>query len=216
MESNKLQDIRKQYQLASINESECNDDAILQFEAWIEQAIKAEVREATAMMLATVDSDNRPHARIVLLKGIKERQLVFYTNYESDKGQQLLANPAVALTFFWPQLERQIRVEGTVSRLDSESSTQYFRSRPRASQLSAWASPQSKVVSSQKELATKREMKKEEFANTEELPLPPFWGGYLVAPHSIEFWQGRPNRLHDRIKYSANANGNWEIKRLAP
>ncbi len=214
--SNKLEDIRKQYQLASFSESDCKSDAIVQFEEWIGQAISAEVREATAMLLATVDSDHKPHARVVLLKGIKEGKFVFYTNYQSDKGQQLLANPAVALTFFWPQLERQIRIEGSVTKLDAESSAQYFQSRPRESQLSAWASPQSNVVSSQEELAAKREAKREEFTQEEVLPLPPFWGGYLVTPQSIEFWQGRPNRLHDRIKYSMSDTGDWKIHRLAP
>jgi len=216
MNSNKLEDIRKQYQMASLSESECGDDAIAQFEQWIEQAITAEVREATAMLLSTVDADHRPHARVVLLKGIQDGQFIFYTNYQSDKGQQLLANPAVALTFFWPQLERQVRIEGTVTKLDTQTSADYFRSRPRESQLSAWASPQSQVVNSQEELAANREAKRKEFAGSEELPLPPFWGGFLVAPQSIEFWQGRPNRLHDRIKYTANDKGIWKIKRLAP
>jgi len=216
MESKNLSDIRKQYQLASFSEEDCNTNAIEQFQIWIDQAISSEVREATAMLMATVDSEHRPHARVILLKGINDGQFAFYTNYESDKGQQLLANPAVALTFFWPQLERQIRIEGDVSKMDVESSQLYFKSRPRESQLSAWASPQSQTVSSYEELIEKREEIRSQFEGKEELPLPSFWGGYLVKPQSIEFWQGRPNRLHDRIKYSMNAQGTWDIKRLAP
>ncbi len=210
-----LADIRKQYQMAELNLSDCNDDPIIQFKAWMDEAISAEVREATSMILATIDAEGLPHGRVVLLKDIVEGQFVFYTNYESDKGQQMSANPAVALTFFWPQLERQIRIEGSVSRQDKAESERYFQSRPRDSQLSAWASPQSNVVSSKADLIKLRAEVSAKFEGLEKLPLPPNWGGYQVNPSSIEFWQGRPSRYHDRIKYQLKDNG-WTITRLAP
>ena len=210
-----LADIRKQYQMAELNLSDCNADPIVQFKAWMDEAIKAEVREATSMILSTIDANGLPHGRVVLLKDITEGQFVFYTNYESDKGQQMTANPVVALTFFWPQLERQIRIEGSVLRQDKASSERYFQSRPRDSQLSAWASPQSTEVTSKSDLIALKANIVSKFEGVDKLPLPPNWGGYQVNPSSIEFWQGRPSRYHDRIKYQLN-DGAWLMNRLAP
>ena len=210
-----LADIRKQYQMAELNLSDCNADPIVQFKAWMDEAIKAEVREATSMILSTIDANGLPHGRVVLLKDITEGQFVFYSNYESDKGQQMAANPVVALTFFWPQLERQIRIEGSVLRQDKASSERYFQSRPRDSQLSAWASPQSTEVTSKSDLIALKANIVSKFEGVDKLPLPPNWGGYQVNPSSIEFWQGRPSRYHDRIKYQLK-EGAWLMNRLAP
>jgi pyridoxamine 5'-phosphate oxidase len=177
--------------------------------------MKAEVLEANAMTLATVDSNNKPSARIVLLKGVENSKFIFFTNYQSDKGKELDHNPACALTFFWPELERQIRVEGTASRVDAIRSEMYFQSRPRGSQIGAWASPQSSIIDN-REILEERVLKLEErFRGQTVLPKPQQWGGYEIDPVLIEFWQGRPSRLHDRIQYT-RIEGEWKRNRLAP
>lgn len=210
-----LADIRKQYQMAELNREDCLLDPISQFKVWMDEAIKAEVREATAMTLSTVDGHHKPHSRVVLLKDIIDGMFVFYSNYESHKAKDMIDNPSVSLSFFWPQLERQIRIEGVVAMQDRVSSEQYFQSRPRGSQLSAWASPQSSIVNSKDEMIKLRKQAEAKFDGQEVLEIPPFWGGFLVKPTSIEFWQGRPSRFHDRIKYLLE-DDLWEIVRLAP
>jgi pyridoxamine 5'-phosphate oxidase len=210
-----LADLRKEYSRAALDVSTTHDDPIKQFELWFQEAMKAEVLEANAMTLATVDSNNKPSARIVLLKGVENSKFIFFTNYQSDKGKELDHNPACALTFFWPELERQIRVEGTASRVDAIRSEMYFQSRPRGSQIGAWASPQSSIIDN-REILEERVLKLEErFRGQTVLPKPQQWGGYEIDPVLIEFWQGRPSRLHDRIQYT-RIEGEWKRNRLAP
>jgi pyridoxamine 5'-phosphate oxidase len=167
------------------------------------------------MCLATVSPDGRPSQRIVLLKGVEENKFLFYTNYQSKKGSQLEMNPVCALTFFWPELERQVRIEGTVERVSTEKSTEYFQSRPRGSQLGAWASPQSSAIKDRSLLEQRLLDMEKKFADVPVVPKPQQWGGYAVTPFLIEFWQGRPNRLHDRIEF-VKADAGWSINRLAP
>ena len=178
-------------------------------------ALAADIRDANAMTLATATPDGRPSARIVLMKGFDERGFIFFTNYLSEKGKQLEANPYAALVFYWAQLERQVRISGAVEQTSREDSAAYFHSRPVGSQLSAWASKQSQVVDARQILDSRLEQMKERFYKGEIL-LPPHWGGYRVNPDTIEFWQGRPNRLHDRFRYLRQAEGAWKIDRLAP
>ncbi len=210
-----LADIRKEYAKAQLDEQSVDKNPLVQFKRWMDEALAAQLPEPTAMNLATVTPDGRPSARTVLLKGMAQGQFQFYTNYQSQKGIELANNPACALTFFWPELERQVRIEGLAQRLEAAASEAYFQSRPRSSQIGAWASPQSAVIS-HRDLLEKRVAEIEKrFANTAVLPKPQQWGGYGVVPHEIEFWQGRPSRLHDRLVYYWVDNG-WQIKRLAP
>jgi pyridoxamine 5'-phosphate oxidase len=209
-----IADLRKDYKLASLDEADAARDSIVQFEKWLNDAIKAELPEPTAMTLATVSGENRPAARIVLLKAVDARGFAFFTNYDSHKGQELAATPYAALVFHWVELERQVRIEGRVEKVSIEESTEYFNKRPPLSRIGAWASPQSQVIPD-------RAWLEQEFATTNErfkenVPLPPFWGGYRVIPESIEFWQGRRSRLHDRLLYRADERGDWTIARLAP
>lgn len=211
---NDIASIRKEYSKASLDESTVSQNPLLQFDAWFKEAITAQVPEPNAMNLATAN-DGRPSSRIVLLKGVENGKFVFYTNYQSDKGRELDENPACALTFFWPELERQIRIEGVASRIDAKRSEEYFQSRPRGSQISAWASPQSSVIDKRMLLEERAKQLEEKFKGQEKLPRPHQWGGYEIDPLLIEFWQGRPNRLHDRILFTKVDNG-WKINRLAP
>lgn len=206
--------LRKEYMREELTESTVAENPLDQFRAWFEEALHADLPEPTAMTLATADADGVPSARTVLLKGYGEYGFVWYTNYSSRKGQSLEQNPRAALLFFWPELERQIRVAGGVSKLSHQESELYFHSRPRESQLGAWASHQSSVVASRSELEESYAAVQRRFADGV-IPLPPTWGGYRLVPESIEFWQGRPSRMHDRIRYRSQG-GIWIIERLAP
>lgn len=206
--------LRKEYMREELTESTVAGNPLDQFRAWFEEALHADLPEPTAMTLATADADGVPSARTVLLKGYGEYGFVWYTNYSSRKGQSLEQNPRAALLFFWPELERQIRVAGGVSKLSHQESELYFHSRPRESQLGAWASHQSSVVASRSELEESYAAVQRRFADGV-IPLPPTWGGYRLVPESIEFWQGRPSRMHDRIYYRSQG-GIWIIERLAP
>lgn len=209
-----IADLRRDYRSHVLVESEAAADPLIQFRQWFDEAIRAELLEPNAMTLATVAPDGSPAARIVLLKGLDDTGFVFFTNYESAKGRQLTHQPRACLLFFWGELERQVRITGQVERLPEEESLAYFRSRPRGSQLGAWASPQSRVIASRDELDTQLAQLEAHYADAD-IPLPPFWGGYRVIPAAVEFWQGRPSRLHDRLLYS-RAEGEWTRVRLAP
>lgn len=212
-----IANIRTNYSRQELTEDTVALHPLEQFRVWLEEAIRADVPEPTAMVLATADAAGIPSARVILLKGIQEDGFVFFTNYLSHKGQDLAINPAVALTFFWAELERQVRVEGYASKVTATESDTYFRSRPFGSQIGAWASPQSKPVVNRRELEEANQAFMQKFAGTENIPRPDHWGGYLVVPRLIEFWQGRPNRLHDRIVYSrVNERAVWQLGRLAP
>jgi pyridoxamine 5'-phosphate oxidase len=209
-----IADIRKDYKLQSLNESDVTTPFEL-FSKWWSEAISAQIDEVNAMTLATASNDGVPSARIVLLKGFDERGFVFFTNYNSFKGRQLEENPRAGLVFFWKELERQVRVTGIVSRTTEEESDNYFNSRPEGSKLGAWASPQSQVIESRKWLEENERQFREQFAG---IPVkrPAHWGGFRVTPVSFEFWQGRSSRLHDRIQFELLSEGVWQLQRLAP
>jgi pyridoxamine 5'-phosphate oxidase len=209
-----IADIRKDYKLRSLSELDVAASPIDQFTTWWNEAIASNIDEVNAMSLATADASGQPHARIVLLKGMSENGFEFFTNYESNKGKEMAANSKVALVFFWKELERQIRIEGTVSKLSEAQSNQYFFSRPVESRIGAWSSPQSSVIKD-REVLDKNVLQITATFEGKEITRPPFWGGYIVQPESIEFWQGRSSRLHDRIAYFLE-NNTWSIKRLAP
>jgi pyridoxamine 5'-phosphate oxidase len=207
--------LRREVPESQLEESDVAPNPIDQFGAWMQEAIDAGLTFPNSMALATASAEGVPSARMVLLKGIDERGFVFFTNYESRKGRELAENPRAAAVFHWQQLGRQVRVEGEVAALPSEESEAYFRTRPRGSRLAAWASRQSEVVTSRRDL-------EERFAelsisyHEQDIPLPPFWGGYLLKPHMIELWQGRRDRLHDRVRYRKDREGSWIVERLAP
>lgn len=208
-------DMRTDYSLHRLDEMQAHTDPIRQFEAWFQAATAAGVPEPNAMTLATA-VDGQPSARVVLLKGFDERGFVFFTNYESRKGAALAANPLAALVFFWPQVEQQVRIEGSVVKIDPAESDEYFHSRDKGSRIGAWASPQSQVIRDRAELEERVKAMLEKYGETELVPRPPHWGGYRLAPTRIEFWQGRKSRLHDRLLYLRRAGGDWTIDRLAP
>ncbi len=210
-----IADIRKEYKLLQLNERDISKNPIEQFDRWWQDAIKSELPEVNAMTLATASADGLPSARIVLLKGFHEAGFQFYTNYESFKGKQLLENPRACLVFFWKELERQIRITGLVEKVSRENSDAYFLSRPPGSRIGAWASPQSEVIESSEWLIQQANLYESKFTE-KPISRPPHWGGYLVRPVTIEFWQGRPNRLHDRLQYSLQEDGGWIVERLAP
>lgn len=211
-----LADIRINYSKQMLNRDAVDENPLKQFDVWMQQALTAKVDEPTAMTLSTADGHGKPSARIVLLKAIEDAGFVFYTNYESRKGQQLAENPYASLTFFWPALERQVRVEGIVEKVADSVSDAYFQSRPKGSQLGAWSSPQSQPIDSRKALEDLEQKYSQEFKAQEVIPRPAHWGGYQVNPDRVEFWQGRPNRLHDRLVYLKAGDGTWTIERLAP
>ena len=209
-----IADIRKDYSLHELSENNVASNPIEQFAKWWNDAIESEIVEVNAMTLATSTKDGKPSARIVLLKGFEESGFIFFTNYESKKGEVISENPKAALIFFWKEIERQVRIEGTVEKISAEESDAYFFSRPEGSRIGAWASPQSKIINGRKILEDNAEKYTGEFKNS--IPRPPHWGGYRVMPQLIEFWQGRSNRLHDRIQYTKTDDGSWKVDRLAP
>jgi pyridoxamine 5'-phosphate oxidase len=233
-----IADLRREYNLTGLRRADLEADPIAQFKKWFEQASGArasgrmrkfciqlykrlllasgaELLDLTAMTLATVDQQGRPSARVVLLKGVDQRGFVFFTNYESRKGQELAGNPQAALVFYWPDQERQVCIAGEVTKLPSAESDAYYRSRPRGSRLGAWASEQSSTVKDRAALEERWEQMEARFSG-QDIPRPAFWGGYLLAPARLEFWQGRPNRLHDRFRYTRQADKTWVIERLSP
>ena len=209
-----ISSIRKDYQFKSLSESDVQADPISQFGKWWEDALASKIDEVNAMTLSTVSVEGKPSARIVLLKGFDHNGFVFFTNYESEKGIHLSINPFASLVFFWKELERQVRIEGSCGKVSAEESDLYFHSRPIGSRLGAWASPQSRVIEGRKDLEDNFKTLEDRFT-TEEIPRPPHWGGFRVIPEKIEFWQGRSSRLHDRIEYTKSEEG-WSIVRLAP
>lgn len=213
MNNMNLHNIRQDYSSQSLNEEDCTAQPLEQFQHWLSEAMQAKVNEPTAMNLATVGDNGRPQARIVLLKEVAAQGLVFFSNYQSRKGRALTHNPYAAVTFFWPELERQVRIEGIVQHLNNTDSDAYFKTRPYTSRIGAWASQQSEVISSKLELMTRATKFAAKYLLA--VPRPPHWGGYMLIPNQFEFWQGRPSRLHDRIQYIWQ-NDNWIRQRLAP
>ena len=207
--------LRQDYKAQGLRRADLDPHPIKQFAKWFGEAAAAEIRDVNAMSLATIAADGMPQARIVLLKAISDRGFVFYTNYHSAKGRELEANPRAALNFFWVQLERQIRINGSVEKTSRAESEEYFHSRPVGSQLGAWASKQSEVIANREALEAQLAQVTDRFGGGA-IPLPENWGGYRVLPETIEFWQGRTNRLHDRFRYRRDGNGEWIIERLSP
>jgi len=211
-----IADLRREYHGASLTEADVDPDPFRQFQRWLHEAVQAELPEPTAMTLATVAADGTPAARIVLLKGVDAGGFLFFTNYQSRKGAELAARPAAALLFHWVELQRQVRIEGVASKAAPEVSDAYFASRPYLTRLGAWASPQSRVIPDREWLEQELAAARERFAaQGEHVPRPPHWGGYRVAPISLEFWQGRASRLHDRLRYWRDG-AHWRLERLAP
>ena len=211
----KIADIRKDYTLHELSENEVASNPISQFNSWFQEAVEAKVNEPNAMSLGTA-VDGQPSVRIVLLKGVDEKGFSFFTNYQSAKGEELRQNPKAALTFFWAELERQVRIEGVVEKRPEAESDTYFNSRPKGSRVGAWSSPQSQVIPDREVLEERVQEYSQKFEDTENVPRPDFWGGYVLSPTMVEFWQGRPSRLHDRIRYRLSENNSWTIERLAP
>lgn len=214
LERKKVEALRREYAREELTEANIKSDPLDQFAVWFQQALSSELLDANAMTLATAGSDAAPSVRIVLLKGFDKEGFRFYTNYESSKGRELAENPKAALCFYWAPLERQVRIRGTVEKLSRAESEQYFDQRPRSSQLGAWASRQSTPIGSREQLVDRYKKLDAQFDN-QSVPIPDFWGGYLLHPTEIEFWQGRPSRLHDRFLY-AKSEENWKISRLSP
>jgi pyridoxamine 5'-phosphate oxidase len=210
-----IADIRKDYKLKFLLEKDVAADPIRQFDTWWQEALNSEIDEINAMTLATASADGVPAARIVLLKGYDDRGFVFFTNYESFKGMQLAENPRACLVFFWKELERQVRITGLVEKVSDEESDAYFNSRPEGSRIGAWTSPQSQVIANREWLEEREKEFIKQFG-VQPLKRPAHWGGYRVKPISIEFWQGRPSRLHDRLQYTLQSDNTWTIERLAP
>jgi pyridoxamine 5'-phosphate oxidase len=213
-ENDQIRALRESYERAFLSEEEIHPDPLQQFKLWFNAAMESQIFEVNAMTLATVNPEGQPSARTVLLKEIVEEGMIFYSNYESKKGQSIDKNDKVALLFFWKELEQQVRIEGTVEKIDHNHSLSYFHTRPKGSQIGAWASPQSQKVT-RSDLEKRAAQVENDYSDKEQLPLPPFWGGYLVRPNYYEFWQGRKNRLHDRIVYE-DAAGSWSRYRIAP
>jgi pyridoxamine 5'-phosphate oxidase len=213
MNTSDLANLRRDYAGKELTKASVESDPYVQFTKWLDEALTSEIIDANAMLLSTVDADCRPSSRVVLLKGVDDRGFVFFTNYESKKAADLAKNPKASLTFFWPQLQRQVHISGTAETIPTSESAAYFKTRPYDSQIGAWASHQSSVIESRAALEAKFETMRERFRA--EVPLPPFWGGYRVTPNQIEFWQGRASRLHDRIVYRL-LGSHWLTERLSP
>ena len=212
----RLADLRENYEQGGLTEAEIFADPFLQFESWLSEAIEAGVTEPNAMTLATANNEGEPSARTVLLKGLKDGSFSFFTNYNSRKGQDLEANPRASLVLHWRELERQIIIRGTVSRTTQEESQSYFQSRPRGAQIGAWVSQyQTSPITGRSHLEELEEQLQKKWPEGSDIPLPPFWGGYQVKPDCIEFWQGRPSRLHDRLVFTPNGS-DWRLGRLSP
>lgn len=207
--------LRKEYTRASFSEEDALENPFEQFRKWFDEAVESKITEANAVHLATATRNGAPSGRMVLLKGFDEQGFKFYTNYESRKGGELAENPRAAMTFFWKELERQIRIEGRVERMTDKESYAYFKTRPRDSQIGAWASPQSQQLKNREKLEDLFETQTRAFEDKQEIELPPFWGGFRLVPERLEFWQGRENRLHDRLQYRREGSA-WKISRLAP
>ncbi|MEO5891351.1 MAG: pyridoxamine 5'-phosphate oxidase [Ferruginibacter sp.] len=207
--------IRKDYILQTLQETEVETNALNQFGRWWQDAISSAIDEVNAFTLATTTLDGKPSARIVLLKGYDENGFVFFTNYTSNKGNELAKNPKVAMVFFWKELERQVRIEGVAEKVSTEESDSYFASRPEGSRIGAWASPQSNIIENRSVIEDNVLKYQQKFAD-QPIPRPGHWGGYRVKPNQVEFWQGRSSRLHDRLQYTLQENGSWKIERLAP
>nr|B8HMK7.1 RecName: Full=Pyridoxine/pyridoxamine 5'-phosphate oxidase; AltName: Full=PNP/PMP oxidase; Short=PNPOx; AltName: Full=Pyridoxal 5'-phosphate synthase [Cyanothece sp. PCC 7425] len=209
-----ISDLRKDYRQQSLSETEVDPNPLQQFQTWFKQAIEAEILEPNAMTLATLSREGKPAARIVLLKEVDDRGFTFFTNYKSRKGEELAHDPWAALVFWWAELERQVRIEGSVSQVSAADSDRYFSSRPWGSRLGAWASEQSKAITGREVLEQNLRALEQEYRDRE-VPRPPHWGGYRLSPTLIEFWQGRPNRLHDRLCYRLQGD-QWQLERLSP
>ncbi len=210
-----IADLRKDYTVSGLSEIEVNPNPFTQFQQWFDQALAAQLLEPNAMTVATATADGKPKARMVLLKDFDERGFVFYTNYNSQKGQELAENPQASLVFWWAELERQVRISGRVEKVSENESDEYFNSRPLNSRLGAWASNQSEVIESREVLTRHLEELQTKYHN-QDIKRPPHWGGLRVIPTEIEFWQGRPSRLHDRLRYTRLNDGSWKIERLSP
>jgi pyridoxamine 5'-phosphate oxidase len=211
-----LAGMREEYHRGRLTEEHCETNPIVQFENWFKDAQATDLKEPNAMTLATATPDGRPSARVVLLKEVSDIGFVFYTNYTSRKARELEANPLAALTFYWAELERQVRVEGRVAKVPRAQSEAYFRVRPKGSRLGAWASHQSEILPIRQPLERRLAELEELYGGTDDVPVPEFWGGYCVDPEAIEFWEGRPNRLHDRLLYRRKSENAWTIQRLSP
>ncbi|HEY1039970.1 MAG TPA: pyridoxamine 5'-phosphate oxidase [Bacteroidia bacterium] len=210
-----IYNLRHDFSKSSLNETDVNSSPARQFDIWMKQAVEAQISEAIAMVLSTVSKDNKPSARVVYLREHGNNNFAFFTNYNSRKGEELAANNNACITFFWRELERQIRIEGTIEKHSKEASDKYFYSRPHHSKIGAWSSPQSKVLKNREELENMVTSFDKQY-QTEDVPRPEFWGGYVLKANYYEFWQGRASRLHDRITYTLQQDGSWKIERLAP
>jgi len=213
-----IEQLREDYSRGILEEHNVFPDPMQQFEKWFKEAIEAQIHEPNAMTLATATPKGIPSARIVLLKGLDERGFIFYTNYESKKGSEIRENPHVSLTFFWPELARQVRIDGLADKISKRESQEYFNNRPHGSRLGAMASNQSKVIENRDIIESKYQELSEKFKESDNIDVPDFWGGFLVSPYRIEFWQGRSNRLHDRLQYTLQkiSPKEWKIERLSP